>query len=217
MQRHLSDTCGTFSGSVWGVEILGNKEKSGCYLQGCRKSRELPETTRRAVLTSPAGWSPHLGPGPGVREFCVNRRIWRGCLVVARAVEMRGNWEMILPALIWLFCGCHLNIKRGQGWPSWGRGCLSAEIWRNSLYFVSGRFSHVRFFVTPWRVSQQAPLSVGFSRQEHWSGLACPPPGDLPSPGFGPASLMSSALAGGFFTTGTSLRRGMAATDCLPK
>ena len=44
-------------------------------------------------------------------------------------------------------------------------------------------------------------LSVGFSRQAYWSGLPCPPPGDLPDPGIKPAPLMSPALAGGFFTT----------------
>ena len=42
---------------------------------------------------------------------------------------------------------------------------------------------------------------MGFSRQEYWSGLPCPPPGDLPDPGIEPASLTSPALAGGFFTT----------------
>ena len=42
----------------------------------------------------------------------------------------------------------------------------------------------------------QAPLSMGFSRQEYWSGLPCPPPGDLPNPGIKPASLMSPALVG---------------------
>ena len=47
----------------------------------------------------------------------------------------------------------------------------------------------------------QAPLSMGFSGQEYWSGLLCPPPGDLPNPGIEPLSLMSPALAGGFFTT----------------
>ena len=47
----------------------------------------------------------------------------------------------------------------------------------------------------------QAPLSLGFPRQEHWSGLPFPPPRDLPDPGIGPASLLSPALAGGFFTT----------------
>ena len=54
---------------------------------------------------------------------------------------------------------------------------------------------------TPWTVARQAPLSVGLSRQEYWSGLPCPLPGDLLDPRIKPMSLMSPALAGGFFTT----------------
>ena len=61
-------------------------------------------------------------------------------------------------------------------------------------------YSSVCLFVTLWTVAGQAPLSVGFSRQEHWSGLPFPPPGDLPDPGIRPASLKSLALEGGFFT-----------------
>ena len=61
--------------------------------------------------------------------------------------------------------------------------------------------SCVQLFATPWTAASQAPLSVGFSRQEYWSGLPCPPPGDLPDPGIKPESLMFPALAGTFFTT----------------
>ena len=50
-------------------------------------------------------------------------------------------------------------------------------------------------------VACPTPLSMGFSRQEHWSGLPCPPPGDLLDPGIEPESLMPLALAGCFFTT----------------
>ena len=57
------------------------------------------------------------------------------------------------------------------------------------------------YFETLWTVAHQAPLSMGFSRQEHWSGLPFPPPGDLPDPGIEPASLAAPVLAGGFFTT----------------
>ena len=57
-------------------------------------------------------------------------------------------------------------------------------------------FSHVLQFVTLWTVALGAPLSLGFSRQEYWSGLPCPPPGDLPDPGIKPLSLVSLALAG---------------------
>ena len=48
--------------------------------------------------------------------------------------------------------------------------------------------SRVRLYVTPWTAAHQAPLSMGFSRQEDWSGLPCPPPGDLPDPGIEPRS-----------------------------
>ena len=67
--------------------------------------------------------------------------------------------------------------------------------------WVLSDFSRVQFFVALWTVACQAPLSTGFSRQEYWSGPPCPPPKDLPNPGIKPKSLMSPALAGGFFTT----------------
>ena len=59
--------------------------------------------------------------------------------------------------------------------------------------------SHVQLFVMPWAVACRAPLSMGFPKQEYWSGLPCPPAGDLPDPGIEPKSLESPALAGGFF------------------
>ena len=62
----------------------------------------------------------------------------------------------------------------------------------------------VPLFVIPGTVACQAPLSMGFSRQEYWSGLPCPLPGDLPDPGIKSMSLMSPALAGGFFSTSTT-------------
>ena len=62
-------------------------------------------------------------------------------------------------------------------------------------------FGSVQLFATPWTVTYQAPLSLGFSRQEYWSGLPCPPPGDLPNAGTELVSLMSRALAGRFFAT----------------
>ena len=49
-------------------------------------------------------------------------------------------------------------------------------------------FIHVRLFVTPWIVACQAPLSMGFFRQEYWSGLPFPSLGDLPNPGIEPGS-----------------------------
>ena len=62
------------------------------------------------------------------------------------------------------------------------------RIFRKRMYmwmcvWVLSHFSSIWLFVTLWTVTHQAPLSMGFSRQEYWSGLPCPPPGDLPDPG----------------------------------
>ena len=56
-------------------------------------------------------------------------------------------------------------------------------------------FSYVPLFVTPWTVVRQAPLFMGFSRHEYWSGLPFPPPEDLPDPGIKPTSPESPTLA----------------------
>ena len=61
--------------------------------------------------------------------------------------------------------------------------------------------SHVHLFVTSWTIACQALLSMEFSRQEYWSALPFPPPGDLPKLGIEPTSLASPALAGRFSTT----------------
>ena len=61
--------------------------------------------------------------------------------------------------------------------------------------------SHLRLFATPWTIASQAPLSMEFSRQEYWSGLLFPTPGDLPNLGIKATSPASPALTGRFFTT----------------
>ena len=72
------------------------------------------------------------------------------------------------------------------------------------MYFtfmcMFSHFSRVWLCATPWTVAQQAPLSMGFSRQEYWSGLPLPSPGDLPYPGIEPTALISPVLADEFFT-----------------
>ena len=62
----------------------------------------------------------------------------------------------------------------------------------------------VQLFATPWSIACQAPLSMGFSRQEYWSGLPFPTPDDLLEPGMETASLTSPPLASRLFTTGTT-------------
>ena len=61
------------------------------------------------------------------------------------------------------------------------------------------RFSHVWLFETLWTVALQAFLSMGFSRKKYWSGLPCPPPGDLPDPGVKPMSPVAPALQADFY------------------
>ena len=87
-----------------------------------------------------------------------------------------------------LLCSVHICEHH---WPQhFSMACLRAK-----------SLSRVWLFATLWTVAFQAPLSMGFSRQEFWSELPCPLPGDLPDPGIEPTSLKSLALAGGFFTT----------------
>ena len=71
----------------------------------------------------------------------------------------------------------------------------------HTMCHVLSHFSHVQLCATPWPVAPQAPLSMGFSRQEHWSGSPCPPPEGLSNPGMETLSLMSRAIADRFFAT----------------
>ena len=81
------------------------------------------------------------------------------------------------------------------------RMCVQKKSYALCIYWcVLSLFSRVRLCVTLWTVAHQAPLSLGFSRQEYWGGLPCLPPGDLPNPGIESLSLRSAALAGMFFT-----------------
>ena len=100
---------------------------------------------------------------------------------------------------------------RGHSWPPRGSAYFFPEV--TTSFSVSVSYTHTESHGTcqaaaamsnssrPCGRTCQAPLSVGFSRQEYWSGLPGPPPGVLPDPGIKPASPMSPALAGSFFTT----------------
>ena len=78
-------------------------------------------------------------------------------------------------------------------WPS---VCMRSKSLQSCPTFCNLVECRLLCLQSPW-----TPLSMGFSRQEYWSGLPCLPPGDLPNPGIEPMSLMSPALAGRFFTT----------------
>ena len=97
------------------------------------------------------------------------------------------NWKILLsdPFLITMILFIQLNFF----FPPWARILtIKRGMKRASLSVMS------RIFATPWTVAYQGPLSLGFSRQECWSGLPCPPPGDLPDPEIKLTSLKSPAL-----------------------
>ena len=96
----------------------------------------------------------------------------------------------IIVATLWMLCAMLSHSSRVQ---------LYATLWM--LCAMLSHSSRVQLYATLGTVVCQVPLSTGFSRQEYWSGLPCPSLGDRPKPGMEPASLMSPALAGRFFTT----------------
>ena len=79
---------------------------------------------------------------------------------------------------------------------------------------VPSRFSRVGLFATPWTLTRQSLLSMGFFRREFWSGFPCPPPGDLPDPGIKPATL-KSVLAGGVFATSANVAQNPHTAPCF--
>ena len=101
-------------------------------------------------------------------------------------------------------------ISKTWSWSSYQLGsfilelsyeCKISVLFKLFLCLMSQLLSHVWLFVTPWTIVHQSPLPIEFSRQECWSGVPFPTPGDLPEPGIKPMSLVSPALAGRFFTT----------------
>ena len=102
-----------------------------------------------------------------------------------------GFWSLLTPLPLphpqIQVCPPHVQLTRSK-----------AQTWLVGLLIVVQSLSLIRFFVTPWTVTRQAPLSVGFSRQEYWSGLSFPSPGDLSDLETEPRS---PTLAGRFVTT----------------
>ena len=115
------------------------------------------------------------------------------CLVKIEAKDEKTS--LIPPAIRWAHDQDPLLLL-SERW-------LDLCLW-GFVSFMLSRFSCVRLCATPGTVAHQAPLSMGFSRQEYWSGLSSYPPGDLPDPGIKLPSLMSPAMASGFFTTSTT-------------
>ena len=119
-------------------------------------------------------------------------RLVRGLWIILKVVQKHASREKKTEGEH----DCYLQISEGL---------LSK---RNAIFIMSTPASRllcvcccVWLSVTPWTVARQAPLSTGFSRQEHWSGTPFPPPGDLLTPGIEPTSFASFELAVGLLTT----------------
>ena len=133
--------------------------------------------------------------------------------VFLRSLRSRSSWELTFQGFSGVLTGIsHICISRDPRFSnsrtrSFHKNSLTFSMWlhRNPIHYSScacaKSLSRVRLFATPWTVAHQAPLPMGFSRQEYWSRLPFPSPGDLPDPRIEPESLTSPALAGGFFTT----------------
>ena len=132
-------------------------------------------------------WTPGVGDGQGGLACCNS---WS-----RKESDMteRLNWRTKNRALIRHLIFWHINIRLSSP-----QNC-EKEIPRVYAHMLSC-LNCVWLFETLWSVAHQAPLSMRFSRQEYWSELPCPPARDLSNPGIKPESLLSPALAGGFFT-----------------
>ena len=138
-------------------------------------------------------WECHRGPGPTYKPSNSFVRPQHEKLLFSEATSSI-KWSVFIWEIDFFFFYPRQELKYHFTSFFASIGCCA----------VLSHFSRVRLFVTPQTVAHQAPLSIGFSRQECWSGLPSPPPGDLPDPGIEPSSLKSPALAGGFFTTGAT-------------
>ena len=81
-----------------------------------------------------------------------------------------------------------MRVEHEGGEAAWLGGTLGAPVYRGMDFLKVKSLSCVLFFATPWTVAHQTPPSIGFSRQEYWSGFPFPSPEDLPDPGMEPGS-----------------------------
>ena len=127
-----------------------------------------------------------------LKDFPLKSRIRQGCLLLPLI------FNLVLKVLATAIRKEKRN-KRHQNWKERSKTIIFCR--GHETLYVLRHFSHVQLFVTPWTVACQAPLSLGFSQQEYWSGLPCPPPGHLPDQGTEPMSPTSPALQADSFAT----------------
>ena len=155
-----------------------NRSEVHPRVRGCRDVRVVPSAAATCIWISPSWWEACMRVSwfCSTTAYCVVKGVdnfpWTGVgRSVSKSREARSGNE-VEPLM-----------------RSWTSGLMSS--WVHACCCVW-------LFITLWTVTHQVPLSMGFPRQEYWSGLPLPSPGDLPDPG---TEHMSLALAGGFFAT----------------
>ena len=142
-----------------------------------------------------------------LRELVMDREGWRAAVHgVAKSQTRLSNWTE-LKDIMHTKCLAVFHKNKSSITTTYHVLSLLLVLFLFSVLCVCvcvSCFSHVWLFVTPWTIPCQTPRSMGFSRQEYWSGLPCPPPGDLPDSGTELAYLISFALLAWFLTTSTT-------------
>ena len=182
--------------------------KAGYWACPLHSPRPERWAKHESYLSSPTpGHTPTLPPCKEPAHSPSASEQTREGVVLAPSCGSRGPNKALPEFLLWPLVNFYwLGKARNPGWYHY---CglehpLQTHLRPLSAWLFLCMLSHsswVRLFVTTWTIAHQTPLSIGFSRQEYWSGLSCPPPGDRPNPGTKPVSLTSPALAGEFFTT----------------
>ena len=139
-------------------------------------------------------------------KWCKVKRVTSKVQVILKIKNYNSSWFCMLRPMFWLrTCIYQIMLGSNLGITFHLSKRKLLLLWFVSLISVItvcvlSCFSWVQLFATPWTLTCQVPLSMGFSRHTYWHGLPFPPLGVLPDSGIKPMSLTSPALAGGFFT-----------------
>ena len=163
-----------------------------------RRGEAWPEAIHYKLVQGGQGWRSHLHtPHPSLR--------WKSSAPVRTGPRASTGLGTASPFVRWVKPSGSRPLWASL-FPIWQPSCWTRSALAVLLILIMSLLVAQLYLALgdPVDYSPPGPLSVGFSRQEYWSGLPCPPPGHLPDPGIKLTSLTSPALAGRFFTTGAT-------------